>query len=101
MTEEKKTPAKKKAAAPKKTAAPKKATASKTVAPKAAKKKPSGKTVTVMQIRSPISRQKYQRDTLIGLGLNKIGRTRELEDTPSIRGMIDRVAHLVKVVEAA
>ncbi|MEK9531892.1 MAG: 50S ribosomal protein L30, partial [Alphaproteobacteria bacterium] len=41
-----------------------------------------------------------QKKTLIGLGLNKIGRTRELEDTPSVRGMIDKVKHLIKVDEA-
>ena len=59
----------------------------------------SGKTVTVTQTGSPIGRQGYQRSTLIGLGLNKIGRTRTLQDTPSVRGMIAKVGHLVKVVE--
>ena len=54
-------------------------------------------TVVVTQKRSPIGRQSYQRQTLIGLGLNKIGRTKELEDTPSIRGMINKVKHLVTV----
>jgi large subunit ribosomal protein L30 len=54
-------------------------------------------TVIVTQTRSAIGRQAYQRQTLIGLGLNKIGRTRELEDTPSVRGMINKVKHLVKV----
>ncbi len=97
-TEAKKAPAKK-AAAPKaesKPAAPKSA-------PKkaAAKKKPSGATVTVTQIGSPIGRQAYQRATLIGLGLNKMHRTSTLEDTPSVRGMIEKVKHLVKVVDAA
>lgn len=57
----------------------------------------SGKTVTVTQIGSPISRQEYQRQTLIGLGLNKLHRTKTLEDTPAVRGMIRAVAHLVKV----
>ena len=57
-------------------------------------------TVTVTQIRSPIGRPKDQRQTLIGLGLNKLHRTRELEDTPSVRGMINKVAHLVRVDEA-
>ncbi|MEL6364849.1 MAG: 50S ribosomal protein L30 [Pseudomonadota bacterium] len=57
------------------------------------------KTVTVRQTGSPIRRPKDQRDTLIGLGLNKIGRTRTLEDTPSVRGMINKVSHLVEVVE--
>ena len=54
----------------------------------------------VTQIGSPIRRQPDQEATLIGLGLNKMHRTRELEDTPSIRGMIAKVQHLVKV-EAA
>jgi large subunit ribosomal protein L30 len=53
--------------------------------------------VKVTQEKSPIGRKSYQRLTLIGLGLNKIGRSRELEDTPSIRGMINKVKHLVKV----
>ena len=55
------------------------------------------KNVRVTQIGSPIRRQKNQRATLIGLGLNKMHRTRELEDTPSVRGMIDKVKHLVRV----
>jgi large subunit ribosomal protein L30 len=55
------------------------------------------KTVIVIQKKSPIGRQGYQRQTLIGLGLNKIGRSSELEDTPSIRGMINKVKHLVIV----
>jgi large subunit ribosomal protein L30 len=54
-------------------------------------------TVVVTQIGSPIGRPAYQRQTLIGLGLNKIGRTRELEDTPAVRGMISTVKHLVRV----
>jgi len=54
-------------------------------------------TVVVTQTRSAIGRQADQRQTLIGLGLNKIGRTREIEDTPSVRGMINKVKHLVKV----
>ena len=53
--------------------------------------------VTVVQIRSPIGRESSQRQTLIGLGLNKIGRSKKLEDTPSIRGMINKVKHLVEV----
>ncbi len=56
-------------------------------------------TVTVTQTSSPIGRRKDQRATLIGLGLNKIRRTRELEDTPSVRGMIAKVSHLVRVEE--
>ena len=55
------------------------------------------KTIIVTQKKSPIGRQSYQRKTLIGLGLNKIGRSRELNDTPSIRGMIGKVKHLVEV----
>jgi len=90
MTETKKTPTAKKAPA-KKTAAPK------AVAPKA--KKPAGKTVTVRQIGSAIGRPDGQRGTLIGLGLNKMNRTRTLEDTPSVRGMIRSIAHLVEIVE--
>jgi len=51
----------------------------------------------VTQTGSPIGREGYQRRTLIGLGLNKLGRSRVLEDTPAIRGMILRVHHLVRV----
>ena len=54
-------------------------------------------TVIVTQIGSPIGRKKGQRETLIGLGLNKLHRTRVLEDTPSVRGMIAKVQHLVRV----
>jgi large subunit ribosomal protein L30 len=57
------------------------------------------KTVRVTQIGSPIRRPADQRRTLIGLGLNKMHRTRELEDTPAVRGMIDKVQHLVRVEE--
>lgn len=57
------------------------------------------KTVTVKQIGSPIRRPDDQRATLIGLGLNKMNRVRTLEDTPAVRGMIAKVAHLVTVVE--
>jgi len=57
----------------------------------------NNKTLFVTQKKSPIGRQSYQKKTLIGLGLNKIGRVKELEDTPSIRGMIEKVKHLVKV----
>ncbi|CAO3354743.1 50S ribosomal protein L30 [Azospirillum sp. 11R-A] len=55
------------------------------------------KTVVVTQIGSPIGRKHDQRETLVGLGLNKLHRTRELEDTPAVRGMIAKVAHLVRV----
>ncbi len=54
-------------------------------------------TVKVTQIGSPIRRTADQRATLVGLGLNKMHKTRELEDTPSVRGMIAKVAHLVRV----
>lgn len=66
---------------------------------KATAKKASGKTIKVTQIGSPIGRVKAQEDTLKGLGLNKRHKTRELEDTPSVRGMIRAVSHLVKVEE--
>ncbi|MDJ0922773.1 MAG: 50S ribosomal protein L30 [Henriciella sp.] len=56
-------------------------------------------TLTVRQTGSPIRRAPDQRQTLVGLGLNKIGRTRVLEDTPAVRGMINKVSHLVEVVE--
>jgi large subunit ribosomal protein L30 len=59
----------------------------------------TGKTVTVEQIGSPIRRPASQRATLIGLGLNKMHRVRTLEDTPSVRGMIRSVQHLVRVVD--
>ena len=54
--------------------------------------------ITVRQTASPIRRKNDQRATLVGLGLNRIGRTSELNDTPSIRGMIAKVAHMVEVV---
>ena len=55
------------------------------------------KTLKVTQIGSPIRRQADQRATLVGLGLNKMHRTRELEDTPAVRGMIRKVRHMVRV----
>lgn len=102
MTEEakKKAPAKetaKKAAAPK--AAPKAAVKKAEKAPKSGPK--SDKTITVEQIGSPIAREASQRATLIGLGLNKMRRKRTLEDTPAVRGMINKVQHLVRIVDAA
>lgn len=54
-------------------------------------------TVRVTQTKSAIGRLGDQRQTLIGLGLNKIGRTRELDDTPSVRGMINKVKHLIRI----
>ena len=62
--------------------------------------KASGKTIKVTQIGSPIAREQDQRATLVGLGLNKRHRTRELADTPAIRGMINKVRHLLRVEEA-
>jgi large subunit ribosomal protein L30 len=55
--------------------------------------------ITVKQIGSPIRREAKQRQTLVGLGLNKIGRRRTLEDTPAVRGMIDKIGHLVRVID--
>jgi len=63
--------------------------------------KKKGKTITVEQIGSPIRRPKEQRATLVGLGLNKLHRRSTLEDTPSVRGMIAKVEHLVRVVDEA
>ena len=57
------------------------------------------KTLRVRQTGSPIRRESSQRKTLIGLGLNKMGRERELEDTPAVRGMIRKVAHMVEIVD--
>jgi large subunit ribosomal protein L30 len=59
----------------------------------------SAKTVRVTQIRSPIGRPGDQRRTLVGLGLNRLNRARELEDTAAVRGMIDKVRHLIRVEE--
>lgn len=94
--------AKKPATAPKagkKEAAPKAAApapAAKKEAPKA--KKPAGKTITVRQVGSPIGRSQKQLATLKGLGLNKMHRTRTLEDTPAVRGMVNAIPHLVEIV---
>ena len=57
------------------------------------------KTIKVQQIGSALRRQHTQRETLVGLGLNKIGRSKEVPDTPATRGMIDKVKHLVRVVD--
>ena len=54
-------------------------------------------TIKITQTGSPIRREKDQRATLIGLGLNKMNKTRELQDSPEVRGMIRKVAHMVKV----
>jgi large subunit ribosomal protein L30 len=58
------------------------------------------KTVTIEQYASAARRPEIQTQTLVGLGLNKIGRRSTLEDTPSVRGMINRISHLVRVVDA-
>ena len=57
------------------------------------------KTIKVRQVGSPIRRRRDQRETLIGLNLNRIGRVAELPDTPQVRGMIAKVRHLIQVVE--
>jgi large subunit ribosomal protein L30 len=59
----------------------------------------TNKTLKVEQIGSPMRREHTQRETLIGLGLNKIGRARDLPDTPMTRGMIAKVKHLVRIVD--
>lgn len=117
MTEEKakKAPAKK-AAAPKKETAAKKAPAAKATAAKKAapakaaapakkaaapKAEKTGKTVTVRQVKSGAGRSIKQNATLVGLGLRRIGKVSTLEDTPEVRGMIAKVAHLVEIVDAA
>jgi large subunit ribosomal protein L30 len=64
-----------------------------------AKPAKSGKTIKVTQIGSPIGRPDVQQQTLIGLGLNKRHRSRVLEDTPAVRGMITKVRHLLRVEE--
>ena len=62
-------------------------------------KKEAGKTITVQQVASANRKPAIQQQTLIGLGLNKIRRTSTLQDSPAVRGMIAKVAHLVRVVE--
>jgi large subunit ribosomal protein L30 len=71
---------------------------------KPARKSPggkTGKTITVEQVASAIRRPAIQQQTLIGLGLNKLRRRRTLEDTPAVRGMINKIKHLVRVVDKA
>lgn len=65
----------------------------------AEKKKSGGATITIEQIGSPLRRPEDQRQTLIGLGLNKMHKQRTLEDTPAVRGMIRKVSHMVRIVE--
>ena len=57
--------------------------------------------IKITQTGSPIRRDKTQRATLVGLGLNKMGRTIEVDDTPEVRGQVRKVQHLVQVEEAA
>ena len=57
------------------------------------------KTIVIKQVGSPIRRPADQRATLIGLGLNKMHRVRELEDTPSVRGMIRKISHMVEIID--
>jgi large subunit ribosomal protein L30 len=57
------------------------------------------KTIVVKQVRSPARRPEKQRATLRGLGLDKMHRVRELEDTPSVRGMVNKIPHLVQIIE--
>ena len=59
----------------------------------------ANKSIKVQQTGSPMRRDHTQRETLVGLGLNKIGRTKDLPDTPATRGMINKVKHLVRVVD--
>ena len=57
------------------------------------------KIIVVKQTGSPIRRPAEQRQTLIGLGLNKMHKTRELEDTPAVRGMVNKISHMVEIIE--
>jgi large subunit ribosomal protein L30 len=65
----------------------------------AEKTKKPGKTLLIEQTGSPIRRPAHQRETLIGLGLNKMHRRREVPDNPAVRGMIAKVSHMVRIVE--
>jgi large subunit ribosomal protein L30 len=99
--EPKKAAAKKPAAAPAE-AKPARAPVAKAATPKPAPAAPKPKrgpekTMTVTQVRSPAGRFAYQRATLRGLGLDRINRSKVLEDTPEVRGMIERVRHLVRI----
>ncbi|HZA01737.1 MAG TPA: 50S ribosomal protein L30 [Hyphomicrobiaceae bacterium] len=59
----------------------------------------SGKTITIEQIASPSRRPEKQRETLIGLGLDKLHRRRTLKDTPEVRGMVNKVQHLIRIID--
>jgi len=63
--------------------------------------KSKGKMIRVVQVRSAIRRPEDQTQTLLGLGLTRMGRVRELVDTPSVRGMIEKVKHLITVTEVS
>jgi len=93
-----KKPAAEAAAAP---AAPTPAPAAKAKVAVPKPKRVPEKTVKVTQVRSPAGRYAYQRATLRGLGLDRINRSSVLEDTPAVRGMIERVRHLVRIDPAA
>ena len=56
------------------------------------------KNIKIIQVKRGIGRKSDQKKTLVGLGLNRVGRIRELEDTPSVRGMVNKVSHLVKII---
>jgi large subunit ribosomal protein L30 len=58
----------------------------------------SKKSIKIKLVKSGIGRKSDQKKTLIGLGLNRVGKIRELEDTPSVRGMVNKVSHLVKII---
>jgi large subunit ribosomal protein L30 len=65
----------------------------------AEKRKKAGETLVIEQIASPIRRPYHQRETLIGLGLNKMHKRRTVPDNPAVRGMIAKVSHLVRIVD--
>lgn len=90
MAETKKAPSKK---------SPAKAAATPKTTKKAATAQATGGTITVKQIGSPARSPEWAYQTLIGLGLNKMNRVRTLKDTPEVRGMINRVHHLVQIQE--
>ena len=99
--EPKKAAAKKPAAASAPTGAAAVPQAKQAPKPQAAPKRAPEKTVKVTQVRSPAGRFAYQRATLRGLGLDRINRSNVLEDTPAVRGMIERVRHLVRIEPTA
>lgn len=102
MTDAKKTTKEATKTTPKKTAVKTASPATSTKAAKpTAKVSASGATVTVKQTGSPARSEQWAYDTLTGLGLGRMNRTRTLQDTPAVRGMIRRVHHLVTVVSAA